>query len=314
MSTITTITTENEHWITHFAGTKTNKEQSAQAYLFCFGHAGGSPADFRAWDEDASDKLKVCPVCLPGHGSRQRESGGNDIKDNVESLAARIAPALERYAGSRPCALFGHSYGALLAYETARRMRVARPVLLVVSGRNAPHIPDPRPGEQRCSDAPSDTAFVELVARRYNDTALLDISTKHPEMLPLFLPQLRADIASFEAYACPTPSTPPALSCPICACAGTLDPRVSEEGLAAWKLHTSSQDAALFKVLRFPGDHFYTKAEQSRKTLVAEVEKLVLEAVPKKTQATTAATAVNDYCGTGYCDYNPYEDPNFGFC
>lgn len=300
---------EDQRWITHFAGIKSEqKVQCAQAYLFCFGHAGGAPADFRSWDEAVSEKLRVCPVCLPGHGERRSDPAASGWQHaSVEALAKRIAPILERYAGSKPCALFGHSYGALLAYETARRMRIAKPVYLIVSGRNAPHIPDPKPGEPRLSTITDDTSFVKAMAQRYNDTSLLDASAKHPEMLSFFLPQLRADIESFESYSCAAASAD--LGCPICVCAGTEDPRVSEEGLAAWKDHTKSE--AQVKVLRLPGDHFYTKTDRA-KQLVLEIEKLVLGAIPKKIKK--EEEDVYSMCGTGYCDYNPYEDPSFGFC
>lgn len=299
-----------ERWITHFtsSGSK-RKDQDVKAYLFCFGHAGGSPADFHSWDEESGKGILICPVCLPGHGERRQTDPPSDWQHaRVEALAKRIAPALERYAGSKPCALFGHSYGALLAFETAKLMRISKPVYLIVSGRNAPHIPDPKPGESRISEIPNDNEFVKAVAQRYNDTSLMDVSAKHPEMLSFFLPQLRADMESFESYKCADPRVgTPAISCPICVCAGAADPRVSDEGLSAWKDHTKSKTPV--KVVRFPGDHFYTKTEQ-RKPLIAEIEKLVTEALPKK------EPQVDLYAGfgTGYSDYNPYEDPSFGFC
>ena len=299
-----------ERWITHFTGSESKQEgPSVKAYLFCFGHAGGSPADFHSWCEESRNGLHICPVCLPGHGERRQADPPSDWQHvRVEALARRIAPALERYAGSTPCALFGHSYGALLAFETARQMRISKPVCLIVSGRDAPHLPDPRPGEPPLSAIPSDTEFVEAVAQRYNDGSLREVSSKHPELLPLFLPQLRADLESFEAYKCADKGLDaPEIGCPIYVCAGEADPRVSDEGLAAWKEHTKSKTQV--KVVRFPGDHFYTKTDQ-RKQLIKEIEKLVMDALPKK------EPQVDPYAGfgTGYSDYNPYEDPSFGFC
>ena len=299
-----------ERWITHFTSSESKqKGKSTKAYLFCFGHAGGSPADFHPWYEESSEDVLILPVCLPGHGERRQADPPSDWQHaRAEALARRIAPALERYAGSVPCALFGHSYGALLAYETAKLMRISKPVCLIVSGRNAPHISDPKPGETRVSEISNDNEFVRAVAQRYNDTSLLEVASKHPEMLEFFVPQLRADLESFETYKCDAPKAgTQALSCPIYVCAGASDPRVSDEGLAAWKDHTKSSTPT--KVVRFPGDHFYTKTDQ-RKPLIAEIEKRVLEALPKKDPKADLYAGF----GTGYSDYNPYEDPNFGFC
>ena len=106
--------------------------------LFCLPHAGSGAAAFYRWKRVLPDGVKVCPVLLPGREVRLGEPSERRVLDVVEGLQAEIAGELER-----PYAIFGHSMGALLAYEWARRIAadgLPGPLKLFVSGRNAPQL------------------------------------------------------------------------------------------------------------------------------------------------------------------------------
>jgi medium-chain acyl-[acyl-carrier-protein] hydrolase len=169
----------------------------------------------------------------------------------VKALARAIRPYLDR-----PFAFFGHSLGAKIGFELARRLRApgaSGPVYLFFSGSNAPQMTDSDPPIHTLPDA----EFLETL-RRFNGTpeALL----QNEELLQLFLPTLRADIALHETYRY-VPGEP--FDCPISAFGGREDDEVSRDGLAAW--HAQTRGA--FTLRMFPGDHFFLR---SARTLLLE--------------------------------------------
>src|SRR5262245_25838037 len=106
--------------------------------LFCFPHAGGGASLFRGWADGLPDAVEVCPVQLPGRETRFREPPFLCLEPLIEALATALRPHLDR-----PFAFFGHSLGALVAFELARRLGRAegpQPVHLFVSGCAAPQI------------------------------------------------------------------------------------------------------------------------------------------------------------------------------
>src|SRR5215207_8603838 len=86
--------------------------------LFCFPYAGGGTAIFRDWAGGLPTAIEVCPVVLPGRGSRMGESPLTRLSAVVEQLARAITPYLDK-----PFAFFGHSMGAFIGFELARSLR-----------------------------------------------------------------------------------------------------------------------------------------------------------------------------------------------
>ena len=105
--------------------------------LFCFPPAGSGTVAYRAWAPLAAPGLEVNAVLLPGRETRFAEPP----VDDMAALASQIADAIAPLAG-QPFALFGHSLGALLAYEVARRLAAqgCAPGHLFASGHLAPAI------------------------------------------------------------------------------------------------------------------------------------------------------------------------------
>ena len=160
-------------------------------------------------------------------------------------LVDGLLPAIEPFL-DRPFIFFGHSFGALVAFELVRHLRkcsLPQPDMLIVSGCRAPHLPDHNLSLHGLPDA----EFLEAL-NGFNgiSSALLE----EPELLDLFLPVLRADFESFETYVYETESP---LNSHIMALGGVHDPRVQREELEAW----ASQTTSLFQSEYFPGDHFF---------------------------------------------------------
>lgn len=222
--------------------------------LFTFAHAGGGAAFFRPWRRALAPRVEVRPVLLPGRESRVREPPYHRIEQLLDPLCAALEPHLDTHLDTHrdthrdtPYALFGHSMGAVVAYEVARRFtgRGHPPVCLIVSGRRAPRTPSTR----RLLCALPDREFLAAVgALNGTPGEVLD----QPDLLAMFLPALRADFELNEMYQ-PLPGR--SLSCPLVAYLGAEDPEADAAELLAWR----GESAGEFTLRIFGGDHFYLR-------------------------------------------------------
>jgi medium-chain acyl-[acyl-carrier-protein] hydrolase len=185
--------------------------------------------------------VEVCPVQVPGRETRFREPAFTRLPPLIEALAESLRPYLDR-----PFAFFGHSLGALVAYELARRLRRdggPEPVHLFVSGCAAPQT---RTRVTSLHTLPLPEFREEL--RRLNGTPAAVL--QNDELLELLLPTLRADFALCETYAY---AAGPPLTYPVCAWGGLGDDTVARQDLEAWRDLTT----APFRLRMVPGDHFF---------------------------------------------------------
>lgn len=214
--------------------------EGARLRLFCFPHAGGGSAVFWPWRAALAPAIQVRSVILPGRESRLREPPCTAMAQIIPPLFKALVPYLDR-----SFAFFGHSMGAVIAYEIARQCAAAGlpgPVCLFASARRAPHLP-----HRRCYHDLPDAAFVSAVAALGGmPKEVLD----QPDLLELFLPALRADFQLNDTY---DPPPGPTLRCPVAAYAADMDPEASQEQVAAWAYTTSGP----FRYRTFPGGHFY---------------------------------------------------------
>ncbi|WP_329213059.1 alpha/beta fold hydrolase [Streptomyces sp. NBC_01485] len=215
--------------------------------LFCFPHAGGGGGFFRPWRQALGGGVDVRPVVLPGREGRFRELPYVTMAQAVGPLTEALRPYLDR-----PFAFFGHSMGAALAHEVARRCvteGLPAPRRLFVSARRAPHLPSRRPSYARLTDA----QFLDAVAGLEGTPAEV---LEQPELVRLFLPALRADFELNDTYA-PLPGPRP--TWPVTAFLGRGDPEASTDEMAAWAQVTGGA----FRLRMFEGGHFYLKDEQT---------------------------------------------------
>lgn len=220
--------------------------QQAPLRLICFPYAGAGIAAFRAWPATLTDVIELRVAQLPGRGARLREDRFERMPALVETLAEELRPLLDR-----PFAFFGHSLGAIVAFEVARilRGRAPAPMHLFVSGKIAPHLPDPAPRIHKFSD----NAFLrELQNLKGMPQAVLDSK----ELLEITLPAVRSDFTLLETYKY---EPQPPLVCPITAFGGLEDPRTTENGLEGWRTETT----ASFDLVMLQGDHFFLDSARS---------------------------------------------------
>jgi surfactin synthase thioesterase subunit len=213
--------------------------------LYCFPCAGGNPFRFLRWQTLLDSAVEVCAVQLPGRGSRLTEAPYRSFPPLIKALSEVIfGEETQRFA------FFGHSLGALIAFELARYC-TSRGLLtaehLFVSGCDAPQYGYTSP---RLHDLP-DAAFKEAL-RRYNGTPAEVLANQ--ELLALLLPVIRADFALAETYEY-APST--ALNIPITVLAGTLDDQVVPEQVEGWRQETTAK----CRVRWLEGDHFFVDSK-----------------------------------------------------
>src|SRR5262245_156411 len=96
--------------------------------LLCLPYAGGTASLYRQWPDGLPSAIEVCPVELPGRGVRLGEPPSSDLSRLCDDVIA----AIDELPGL-PMAVFGHSMGAKLAFELARRLD-DRIVYLFASG------------------------------------------------------------------------------------------------------------------------------------------------------------------------------------
>ncbi|NER37551.1 MAG: thioesterase [Oscillatoria sp. SIO1A7] len=216
----------------------------ARLRLFCFPYAGAGASVFYPWSSQLPEDIELWAVQPPGREKRLREP----LLTSLSSLIETLVPILKPYLDC-PFALFGHSIGALVIFALARELRRRNypvPKHLFVSGRRAPQTPALHPPIHQLPDA----AFLAELDR-YNGTP--EAVLQNRDLMELFLPILRADLAIAETYSY-VPEAP--LDFPISAFGGLEDESVSPDRLAAWE----KQSDRAFSLQMFPGGHFFFKS------------------------------------------------------
>jgi len=205
--------------------------------LVCFAHSGGSATAFNRWAPALPPGVELLAVQYPGRSDRIAEP----LVDDVVEMAAHVAAEL----GGGDQVLFGHSLGALVAYETALLLRDQgrEPSLLCLSSC----LPPGQMTNREIHAAPDEEFWAELRALGGIDPGIAE----DVELRELVAPAIRSDLRAHATYR-PRGEVKP-LSCPVRCYHGVGDPLVDERRLPEWAAITTGE----FTLRTRPGGHFH---------------------------------------------------------
>jgi pyochelin biosynthetic protein PchC len=221
-------------WIRRF-----HPAPDARTRLVCLPHAGGSATFYFPVSRAMSPGVDVLAVQYPGRQDRRTEPCVEDLGRLAELVTEALRPWLDR-----PFALFGHSMGATVAFEVARRLEDdgVSPLAVFASGRRAPSCHR----DERVHLADDRGLVAELTRLSGTNSQMLDDG----DALRMILPAVRADYRAAETYRY-RPGPP--LACPIVALTGDADPHVTLDEARSWAAHTTAD----FDLAVYPGGHFF---------------------------------------------------------
>ncbi|MDX8140540.1 MULTISPECIES: thioesterase II family protein [Lentzea] len=225
--------------------------------LVAFPWSGAGPTAYNSWIPLLPQEIDLVTVALPGRDDRRDE---DPVTKLTPGLVDAITDALLAHTGDGDgtVALFGHSFGALLAHAVAVRMQEHQrtPQAVIVSGSRAPMVRPPHPlhllGER------------ELLAKLIDMGGLPPRLQRHEQFLRSWLPRVRADLTACETY---WPGTLPVLDCPLFAWSGAADwyaPACTTHRwleLAPDATHTT-----------FPGGHFFISGQRGTTALLQALQ------------------------------------------
>lgn len=232
---------DNKLWIRRF-----HPSPERTVRLVCFPHAGGSASFFFPVSEALSGSIEVLAVQYPGRQDRRAEPGIDDIGALAEEIYLALMPWTDL-----PLAFFGHSMGAVLAFEVAHRLEDRDGIVLAglfPSGRRAPS----RYRDENIHSGNVNEILDELRLLSGTDATLLG----DEQLLHMILPALRSDYKAIETYRCAPGLT---IRSPIKVLVGEDDVKTTIDEARDWVRHTTGK----FDIRIFPGGHFYLNTHQS---------------------------------------------------
>jgi len=235
--------------------------------LFCIPYAGGSAIIFRQWYKYLDRHIELIPLELQGRGERIAEPLCGDVDGLVADIFERVLPHIQEIGSY---SIFGHSMGAMLTYELARKLRqegLPSPAHLIFSGRGAP---DLKPKREKRYDAMDDEEFErELMLLGGTPPEIFE----NPEMRTLFLPILRNDFNLAGTDFSDRPIE--AFHCDISVLIGQEE-KLTDEHILAWKKHTTGICSIHF----FNGGHFFIKSQEVK--VVKMINKILTPIIEKR--------------------------------
>ncbi|HRX61307.1 MAG TPA: alpha/beta fold hydrolase [Candidatus Competibacter sp.] len=237
--------------------------------LVCFPFAGDAlpVSAFRRWQRHLRHETALWVARYPGRAERMNDPHPEAVSDLVSELADAFG-----HESTVPTIFLGHSMGALVAFELARRLRdtVHAPASVIVSAFFAPQSLVRERDEYGQDD---DEILRRLEALGGTPAEIL----RNEELRELLLPTIRADFNACDRYIY-RPAAP--LNCPLTAMGGYRDPLVNQRDIASWQDQTENA----FRMKMFPGGHFYLFSEEAESlvlwTLAQELKHVRAELAP----------------------------------
>lgn len=226
--------------------TCTRPRTGARLRLFCLPCAGSGASVYRVWSAGLPSWVEVCPIQLPGREDRYNEPAFTSLTGLSRAVAREILPFLDT-----PFVIFGHSMGALLAFELTRALRrsgAPAPLALYLAAYPAPQVPLLRAPIHHLPDG-------EFIAEIRRMQGTPEAVLQHADLMAFMLPTLRADFEACDTYTC---TDEPPLDLPLVLYGGADDRDVPATALDEWR-HVST---GTFTRRLLPGTHFFVQSHR----------------------------------------------------
>ncbi|MEV6771195.1 alpha/beta fold hydrolase [Nocardia sp. NPDC051030] len=229
-------------WIRQFQAPRSSQEEVILPPLLVFPHAGAGASAYRVFAKTLAEQFDVVVFQYPGRQDRAREAAAETLPE----IAAGAFAAFRDSAHNTgvPITIFGHSMGAIVAFEFARLAEAAglSVRLVAASSAAAPSLIADLPGHPT-----EDEELLDHMSA-LNGTGADVMASR--DVLRMALPVMKADYRAFDAYSC---AADIALQAPILVLGGDEDEFVAPRALYAWEAHSRSG----IEVTLFAGGHFY---------------------------------------------------------
>ncbi len=258
---------DKKDWL-HFA----KSDLTSSARLICFTHSGGSQGSFNSWRSQLPDWLELVKVQIPGRAGARNGKPFDDAGELLAALFEQVETLMDK-----PLAIYGHSMGALMAFELARYMRREYgklPTGLFISGRRAPHVNIPE--DQRLYNLPEDKLIKRLVDTGGEASSFLC----NPRWASYYLESIRADLSVSDQYCCTEEAK---LECPVAAFLGENDTLIPQSCWSLW----SEQAGGQFERHFYPGTHFFSA--EGQRMMIARIVELTTAAMAQHAELAVCA-------------------------
>lgn len=204
---------------------------------------------------DRSNKnvtFDFCPIDLPGRLMRPNEEAVTDIQILADVLINEMFPKNNIPGDSNPFVFFGHSMGAMVAFEVTKKLKeygMRPPLALFVSASRPPSANSLVSFTTKLVSQMSIEEISEYLRSRGSKINFDDLLI-NDEVSKAFLQSIQADYKCLETYT----RNFEKITCPLIAIGGDEDSIVSKSDVDAWNLH--SADSCESFLLEGKG-HFY---------------------------------------------------------
>lgn len=217
--------------------------------VFLIPYAGASSYAYYKYKKLFPEELSPVFLELAGRGRRSEES----FYTSIYSAGEDIAEIIIDHTKDCDYIIFGHSMGALIAYEAYYKLidfNWKKPLHMFISGQKPPHLIQP-----------------DILIPQYSEETFLGIVEKYgglPEefydekIKSTFLPVLRADFKILGEYQWMKKSKK--VMCDITILYGDEDQNIVENEITCWSEY-AGQEMEFYK---FEGDHFFIQNHFSK--------------------------------------------------
>ena len=219
-----------------------NQPIKNRARIFAFPYSCAGASVYHQWVGHFSQhEIDFIGVQLPGRENRRCDEPLSNLPVLIDNLLSAIMPYIHQ-----PFVFFGHSLGALVAFELARALRkkgMTLPVHLFASAFHPPSLPNPNKVLHQLKR----NEFIDGI-RAYGNTPEAILS--NTLLMDMLLPMLRADFTLYETYCY---KEEPALSCPITVFKGSQDSFAKPNDMHHWRQQTQAH----YEEVEYKGHHFF---------------------------------------------------------